>query len=177
MNMDVILFPRFLVGGDGGFELSCSRERVPFLYFTMAGRATMRSTYLDSAAMPLEMLMRGINSQTPYTAEKPSMDHSTSLRGDTACLWGAASFFNSDMRSFSIKFLIGGVAEGNIKLGYLQRRIILVHLLRQEVFFLCTPEYSPKIFISAIRSRIRSVHPHQCLRFRFWLAPFYQLSF
>ncbi len=38
---------------------------------------------------------------------------------DKACSWGAASFFNpADTRYFSLKFLVGGVAEGNIKLGY-----------------------------------------------------------
>ncbi len=38
---------------------------------------------------------------------------------DKTCSWGAASFFNpADTRSFSLKFLVGGVAEGSIKLGY-----------------------------------------------------------
>ncbi|KAK0501768.1 hypothetical protein EDD18DRAFT_1065917 [Armillaria luteobubalina] len=38
---------------------------------------------------------------------------------DKTCSWGTASFFNpADTRSFSLKFIVGGVAEGNIKLGY-----------------------------------------------------------
>ncbi|KAK0188409.1 hypothetical protein F5146DRAFT_1202665 [Armillaria mellea] len=38
---------------------------------------------------------------------------------DKTCSWGAASFFNpADTRSLSLKFIVGGVAEGNIKLGY-----------------------------------------------------------
>ncbi len=53
-----------------GSSSAVYEKEVLSLYFPMVGRATMRSTYLSSEAMPLEMPMLGINSQISFAVEK-----------------------------------------------------------------------------------------------------------
>ncbi len=113
-------FPRFLLGGGGGFEFNCSREKGAILVLPDGGArfdALNLSQFRSYAARNAHAWYQFANIVCGREAVNGSLYLVTGC--DKACSWGAASFFNpADTRSFSLKFLVGGVAEGNIKLGY-----------------------------------------------------------
>ncbi|KAK0489398.1 hypothetical protein IW261DRAFT_1557885 [Armillaria novae-zelandiae] len=110
----------FLVGGGGGFEFSCSREKGAILVLPDGGArydALNLSQFRSYAARNAHAWYQFANIVCGREAANGSLYLVTGC--DKTCSWGAASFFNpADTRSFSLKFLVGGVAEGNIKLGY-----------------------------------------------------------
>ncbi|KAK0466738.1 uncharacterized protein EV420DRAFT_645973 [Desarmillaria tabescens] len=110
----------FLFGGGGGFEFKCSREKGAILVLPDGGGrydALNISQFRSYAAQHAHAWYQFANITCGREALNGSLYLVTGC--DKACSWGAASFFNpADTRSFSLKFLVGGVAEGNIKLGY-----------------------------------------------------------
>ncbi|PBK99984.1 hypothetical protein ARMGADRAFT_525887 [Armillaria gallica] len=110
----------FLLGGGGGFEFSCSREKGAILVLPDGGArydALNLSQFRSYTARNAHAWYQFANIVCGREAVNGSLYLVTGC--DKACSWGAASFFNpADTRSFSHKFLVGGVAEGNIKLGY-----------------------------------------------------------
>ncbi len=112
--------PRFLIGGGGGFEFSCLREKGAILVLPDGGArydALNLSQFRSYATRNAHASYQFANIVCGREATNGSLYLVTGC--DKTCSWGAASFFNpADTRSFSLKFLVGGVAEGNIKLGY-----------------------------------------------------------
>ncbi|KAK0215856.1 hypothetical protein EDD85DRAFT_443906 [Armillaria nabsnona] len=110
----------FLLGGGGGFEFNCSREQGAILVLPDGGArydALNLSQFRSYAARNAHAWYQFANIVYGREAVNGSLYLVTGC--DKVCSWGAASFFNpADTRSFSLKFLVGGVAEGNIKLGY-----------------------------------------------------------
>ncbi|SJL13865.1 uncharacterized protein ARMOST_17314 [Armillaria ostoyae] len=120
MSMGGAAESRFLLGGGGGFEFSCSREKGAILVLPDGGArydALNISQFRSYAGRNAHAWYQFANIVHGREAVNGSLYLVTGC--DKACSWGAASFFNpADTRSFSLKFLVGGVAEGNIKLGY-----------------------------------------------------------
>ncbi|PBK99970.1 hypothetical protein ARMGADRAFT_525229 [Armillaria gallica] len=110
----------FLIGGGGGFEFSCLREKGAILVLPDGGArydALNLSQFRSYATRNAHAWYQFANIVCGREAANGSLYLVTGC--DKTCSWGAASFFNpADRRSFSLKFLVGGVAEGNIKLGY-----------------------------------------------------------